>query len=70
MGTIAVTPEPVKKCSPSSNSCSTPSAILTTSPNLKPATDTENHLEVHHSAGRSHRIRTTTSSKAAEAPAA
>ena len=32
--------------------CSTPSAILATSPNSIPATDTEDHLETHHSRGR------------------
>ena len=33
---------------------STPSAILTTSPNSTAATDTEDHLQLHHSVGRSH----------------
>src|SRR5215217_4043344 len=33
---------------------STPSAILKSSPNSTPATDTEDHLEVHHPVGRSH----------------
>jgi len=35
-----------------------PSAILNPSPNSTPATDTEDHLEVHHLAGHSPRTAT------------
>jgi hypothetical protein len=37
-----------------SRRCSNPSAILNTPPSSHPASDTEQHLEAHHSVGRRH----------------